>query len=135
MSSFYSFNNELYLRRHTKRHSETEVKCTLCDKIAPSKLALSSHVRYMHVERSHKCSICEKCFVRPLGLKVILIISNKLRQIENITQNFLLGRNIWLRIPDRICTIVSIVRKHLNPMQICIPTEKKYIPLNGTWNV
>lgn len=123
----FSFNNELYLKRHTKRHFETEVKCSLCDKVAPTKLALQAHMRYMHVERSHKCSICGKCFARPLGLKVLISILN---YISSIIIIFFL-RNIWLRTLDKIFTIAFIVREHLNPMQICIRIGKKHIPWNG----
>lgn len=66
----FSFKNELYLKRHVQRHSASEVKCPLCDKVAPSKSALGNHMRYMHVERSHKCSVCEKGFKRAIDLKV-----------------------------------------------------------------
>lgn len=78
----YSCSNEMYLRRHTKRHSESNVKCPLCQKVSPNRAAMRSHMR-MH-KHTHKCSICEKSFARALGLKVYFLQSNETKIHETI---------------------------------------------------
>lgn len=84
-------------------------------------------MRYMHVERSHKCSVCEKGFKRAIDLKVHF--AERLKFAYNIISIF--SRSIWPHTQDKICTIVIIVRRHLSRMPICILTEKKLTLLNG----
>lgn len=39
----------------------------------PSKTALGNHIRYVHSERSFKCTLCDKAFKKPVGLKVSVV--------------------------------------------------------------
>lgn len=61
---------ESSLRAHVRRHGDTEHACKICGKIAPNRSALGNHMRYVHSERVHKCTLCEKAFKKPIGLRV-----------------------------------------------------------------
>lgn len=65
-----SLKNESSLRAHMRRHADTEHACKLCGKVAPNRSALGNHMRYVHSERVHKCSLCDKAFKKPVGLRV-----------------------------------------------------------------
>lgn len=62
--------HEHSLRKHMARHGQTEEVCKLCNKVAPNRHALGNHMRYVHSERSYKCTMCDKAFKKPIGLKV-----------------------------------------------------------------
>lgn len=62
--------NEGSLRAHIRRHGDTETACKLCGKVAPNRSALGNHMRYVHSERIHKCTLCDKAFKKPVGLRV-----------------------------------------------------------------
>lgn len=48
-----------------------EHKCPICSKVSPTLRALKKHVSTMHEKGcEYKCSLCEKAFRRPEGLKV-----------------------------------------------------------------
>lgn len=58
------------LKKHMDRHEQTEQTCQLCGKVTPNLHALGAHMRYVHSERIHKCTLCEKSFKKEIGLKV-----------------------------------------------------------------
>lgn len=64
------------LIKHLQRHQDINdanvetFKCTICDKVAPNKHALSGHMRSVHIEERHVCTLCSKSFKRAKNLKV-----------------------------------------------------------------
>lgn len=132
--NFFSFSNELYLKRHIQRHNNrTEMLCPLCSKVSFSKAALGAHIRNTHSERSHKCTFCEKAFRN----KKVLTVRSPLFVTFNMHNNnvscifILLHRNTLLCILVKICIVARIVRWHLNRTQICHLIAKKHIRMNG----
>lgn len=53
-------------------HTSEPRKCPHCDKISPTRNALTTHIRGVHTERTHKCHLCEKSFKAATALKVSL---------------------------------------------------------------
>lgn len=56
------------LNKHIKTHTDSPQKCTQCDKVAPHRSALLKHIRSVHNDPIHKCSLCGKNFKRLLSL-------------------------------------------------------------------
>lgn len=64
------------LRSHLRRHTDTEHTCPYCNKVAPNRQAMANHILYVHGERNHKCTLCDKAFKVALGLKVSNIFNS-----------------------------------------------------------
>lgn len=66
--------DERSLRKHVARHDDrdgdTKYRCGLCSAEKASRVALSSHMRYHHSAKRHRCSLCAKEFKLPRALAV-----------------------------------------------------------------
>lgn len=58
------------LRKHLKRHQDTFANCPICNKVLQNKHSLGNHIRSVHGERSHQCTMCDKAFKKAIVLKV-----------------------------------------------------------------
>lgn len=56
---------------HEQIHNAEPQKCDQCQKVLPHRIALKTHMRNFHRERTLKCSICDKRFDITSKLKVI----------------------------------------------------------------
>lgn len=58
------------LRKHMYKHDGKTYICSVCDKKAPTKSALQSHMRYVHeLSRLFHCTFCDKSFKKAVNLK------------------------------------------------------------------
>lgn len=64
--------HESSLRAHLARHKDTTHKCPKCGKETSSRDSLQNHLRYVHAERKYNCTLCEKAFKKPIGLRVMV---------------------------------------------------------------
>lgn len=136
MSSLYNrtflfrLKNEGSLRKHLKRHEDTNgeiFKCTICDKVAKHKDALVGHMRSVHCEKRHICTLCDKAFKCAKNLKVSPILID----ISFLPLTFnLIFRSTKRVTPAKICTIVSTVTKNSNQARTFTPTERGCTLLN-----
>ena len=66
--------NSVYLRRHVKeqhnKNNDVTVNCPTCNKVIRNKRLLAQHIRSVHCELKHKCTLCDKAFKSPKNLKV-----------------------------------------------------------------
>lgn len=68
--SFLRLKHEESLRKHLKRHEDTFANCPICNKVLQNKHSLGNHIRSVHGERSHQCTLCDKAFKKAIVLKV-----------------------------------------------------------------
>jgi hypothetical protein len=68
----FRLKNVRVLQSHMIQHKseKDDNVCDICGKKAPNKGALQSHKRNIHVDRTHKCSVCDKAFKRAINLRV-----------------------------------------------------------------
>lgn len=58
------------LRQHpAKQH--VKVKCTICNKEKGNQILLAQHMKMVHSEKRHACTLCDKAFSHAKALKVI----------------------------------------------------------------
>lgn len=62
--------NDNSMRKHMKRHNDTEHTCQICNRVYYNKLSLNEHMRYMHSGSEQACKMCEKVFRTSHQLKV-----------------------------------------------------------------
>lgn len=67
---FSRLKHEVGLRKHLMRHKDDYVNCPICKKVVQNKQSLNSHIRRVHGERRHRCTLCDKLFKTPKNLKV-----------------------------------------------------------------
>ncbi|XP_062700872.1 transcription factor grauzone-like [Aedes albopictus] len=63
------FKNRQYWRQHIRLHVVGEVKCEICGRITPNRVAYRSHKKNAHGDRTHKCDWCGKSFNKALTLR------------------------------------------------------------------
>ncbi|XP_055586462.1 transcription factor grauzone-like [Uranotaenia lowii] len=63
------FKNRDYWRAHVRLHVVGEIKCELCDRVCPNRVAYRSHWKHVHGNKSFKCDWCDKTFKKALNLK------------------------------------------------------------------
>lgn len=65
------------LRKHLKRHQDTFANCPICNKVLQNKHSLGNHIRSVHGERTHQCTLCAKAFKKAIVLKVNIPTKNE----------------------------------------------------------
>lgn len=63
------FKNRQYWRQHIRLHVVGEVKCEICGRMTPNRVAYRSHKKNAHGDRNHKCEWCGKSFTKALTLR------------------------------------------------------------------
>lgn len=64
---------ENHLSIHMKCHNaqtEPHLICSICSKELKNKISMKSHMRFVHGNREHQCTICGKTFRASIALKV-----------------------------------------------------------------
>lgn len=91
----HRLSNELGVKKHLKRHEATTVNCPICKQLLQNKYSLKQHIRRVHGERNHPCTICVKKFKSPLHLRVKIesgvpvgFRKTKNRHVNEHSQNF-----------------------------------------------
>lgn len=80
----YRLKHEESLRKHLKRHQDTFANCPICAKVLQNKHSLGNHIRSVHGERSHQCTMCDKAFKKAIVLKVKITTNSEL-QVAHMT--------------------------------------------------
>lgn len=113
------------LRSQLRRHNDTQHACQYCQKKTPNRQALANHILYVHSEKTHKCTLCDKTFKAAMGLKVGSAIDGRIlycldRSADAHWERIISCRSTWPRIPARASTRVPIVRDDSTPTETCI---------------
>ncbi|XP_062537935.1 transcription factor grauzone-like [Armigeres subalbatus] len=61
--------NREYWRAHIRLHVVGEVKCEICGRVTPNRVAYRAHKKNAHGARNHKCEWCGKSFNKAITLR------------------------------------------------------------------
>lgn len=58
------------IHSHKRRHAIQRHECQTCQRVFTIKSDLLAHVRYVHIDIHHACSVCDKVFKKKISLRV-----------------------------------------------------------------
>lgn len=125
---------ENHLSKHVKfNHTQAEPSliCSICSKEVKNRVTMKSHMRNVHGNREHLCTVCGKTFSVSIGLKVSEGGTKPIVTSTVICQKFMIFRNTWQCTPVKICTNVDTVRKRSRRMLTCINIRRMLILTSG----